>query len=247
MTALESDRPAISTAPAASTHRRVWDWPVRLFHWGLVVSILGAFATNKLGVKYFGYHAFFGYAVIGLVVFRLVWGFVGPRHARFANFVKGPKAVLHYVYAVGRGWKTRHAGHNPAGALMVLLLLALLGAQASFGLFANDEIFNAGPLAGLISKGLSLNLTSLHRKLFYVIAAAALLHVGAVVAHWRLKGENLIAAMITGKKPAHLVEPHEEIRSSRGLRALTLLLVIGIGVALMIHFAPPSDFDSASL
>jgi len=247
MTAVERDRPAPPEAQVAAARRLVWDWPVRVFHWGLVVSILGAFITNRLGVSYFAYHAFFGYTVIVLVAFRIFWGFLGPRHARFASFVKGPKAVLRYLHANGRGWKTRHAGHNPLGAAMVLLLLGLLAAQAAFGLFANDEILEAGPFAGLVSKSLSLDLTSLHRKLFYLIAGAAGLHVAAVLWHWRVKGENLIAAMVNGKKPAHLVERHEEIRSSRGLRAIALLLAIGLAFALLLHFAPPTEFDSAGL
>jgi cytochrome b len=247
MTAVERDRPASSDAQVENGRRLVWDWPVRIVHWGLVVSILGAFITNRLGVSYFPYHAFLGYTVIVLVVFRVCWGFVGPRHARFSSFVKGPKAVLRYIHASGRGWKTRHAGHNPLGAAMVLLLLGLLAAQAAFGLFANDEILEAGPFAGLVSKGVSLDLTSLHRKLFYVIAGAAGLHIGAVLWHWRVKGDNLVGAMITGKKPAHLVERHEEIRSSRGLRAVALVLVIGHAFALLLQYAPPTEFDSAGL
>ncbi len=247
MTAIERGRAAAPETEAAPTSRLVWDWPVRVFHWGLVVSILGAYITNRLGVSYFTYHAFFGYSVLVLVVFRVLWGFVGPRHARFAAFVKGPLAVLRYIHANGRGWATRHAGHNPLGALMVLLLLSLLAAQAAFGLFANDEILEAGPFASIVSKTVSLDLTSLHRKLFYVIAGAAALHIGAVLWHWRVKGENFIAAMITGKKSAHLVERHEEIRSSRGLRALALLLVIGLGLALLLHFAPPTELNSAGL
>src|SRR5208283_2794790 len=217
MTAVERDRPAPPETRVATARRLVWDWPVRVFHWSLVISILGAFITNRLGVSYFACHAFFGYTVIVLVAFRIFWGFLGPRHARFASFVKGPKAVLRYLHAHGRGWKTRHAGHNPLGAAMVLLLLGLLAAQAAFGLFANDEILEAGPFAGLVSKSVSLDLTSLHRKLFY-----------------------LIAAMVNGKKSAHLVERHEEIRSSRGLRAIALLLAIGLAFALLLHFAPPT-------
>lgn len=246
MTALENDdRLAQSQAPAQAPHRLVWDWPVRLFHWSLVVSILGAFVTNRLGVKYFAYHVWFGYAVLALVAFRLLWGVVGPRHARFGNFLRGPKAVLGYVTAIGRGRHTRYPGHNPLGALMVVTLLGLVALQASLGLFANDEIFNAGPLAGLVSKSLSLELTSLHRKIFYWIAAAIALHVAAVIAHVRFKRENLVLAMITGKKPAHLVHPGEAIASSRSLHAIALFVAVVTALAVLLQFAPPADADIA--
>lgn len=245
MTILENDA-AVPTSHAETTSRRlVWDWPVRFFHWALVVSTVGAFVTNRLGVKYFVYHLWFGYAVIVLVGFRLLWGIYGSRHARFASFVRGPKAVLHYVSATGRGYRTRYSGHNPLGALMVIALLALLALQATFGLFANDEIFNVGPLASLVSKSVSLDLTSLHRKIFYVILAAVVLHVAAVLFHLLAKRENLIAAMITGKKPAHLVQPHEEIKSSRGLRAIALFLLVTGLLALALRFAPVADIDVA--
>jgi len=243
MTTLENDRLAPSQAPAKAPQRLVWDWPVRLFHWSLVLSILGAFVTNRLGVKYFAYHVWFGYAVLALVGFRVLWGVLGPHHARFANFLRGPKAVLGYVSALGRGRRTRYAGHNPLGALMVVALLALIALQATFGLFANDEIFNAGPLAGLVSKPLSLGLTSLHRKIFYWIAAAIAVHVIAVVAHVRLKRENIILAMITGRKPAHLVQPGEAIPSSRSLHAVALFVAVVAALAVLLQFAPPADAD----
>jgi len=245
MTTLENDAAAPTRIEETTGRALVWDWPVRFFHWALVVSIVGAFVTNRLGVKYFVYHTWFGYSVIVLVGFRLLWGVYGSRHARFASFIRGPKAVLHYVGALGSGHRTRYAGHNPLGALMVVALLALLAAQAIFGLFANDEIFNVGPLAGLVSKSLSLDLTSLHRKIFYAILAAAVLHVGAVLFHVLVKRENLIAAMISGKKPAHLVHPHEEIKSSRGLRAIALFLAVAGLLALALRFAPVGDVDVA--
>jgi cytochrome b len=248
MTSYEESIGSVSIAQEpARAERQVWDLPVRIFHWSLVGAVVTAFVTNKLGVSYFKYHVWAGYAVIVLVAFRIVWGVVGTRHARFWNFLRGPSTTLAYARDLVAGKDAHYAGHNPLGALMVLLLLALLAAQAAFGLFANDEILEAGPFAGIVSKAVSLGLTSLHRKLFYVIAGAAALHVGAVLWHWRVKGENLIAAMITGKKSAHLVERHEEIRSSRGLRAIALLLVIGLGLALLLHFAPPTEFDSAGL
>ncbi|WP_457798194.1 cytochrome b/b6 domain-containing protein [Methylocystis sp. S23] len=247
MTTIENDRLSSGAAfSSKESFRKVWDWPIRLVHWGLVAALAGAYVTNKLGASYFQLHLLFGYATIVLVVFRIVWGFVGTRHARFANFVEGPRGVLRYVSAVGRGRHTRYAGHNPLGALMVLALLLLLGAQASFGLFGDDEIFNSGPLAGLVSKQQSLLLTSLHRKLFYVILAAVGLHVGAVGAHVVLKKEPLIRAMIFGSKPTALVSSDEAIGSSRGALALVLIVAIAALLFVGLQLAPAPNADFAS-
>ncbi|MCR6632867.1 MAG: cytochrome b/b6 domain-containing protein [Magnetospirillum sp.] len=199
--------------------RLVWDLPVRLFHWLLAASVVGAFVTNKLGVAWFSWHAWFGYAVIVLVSFRLVWGVVGTRHARFASFVRGPAAILAYL----RGGAPATPGHNPLGALMVLALLAGLLTLAALGLFGNDDIINTGPLAGYVGKETSLLLTSYHRRLFYGIAAAVAVHVLAVLAHRVVKGENLVLPMITGRKP---VADADTIPSSRPWLALTLVLVL---------------------
>ncbi|QGM97780.1 cytochrome b/b6 domain-containing protein [Methylocystis parvus] len=247
MTTLENDRlPAAAAHRAPEPLRKVWDLPVRLVHWGLVVALAGAYVTNKLGAGYFTLHLFFGYATIILVTFRILWGFVGTRHARFAHFVEGPRGVLRYVSAVGRGRHTRYVGHNPLGALMVLTLLALVGAQAVLGLFGDDEIFNSGPLAGLVTKQQSLFFTSLHRKLFYVILAAAGLHVAAVLAHVAIKKEPLIHAMIHGSKPGGLVEPDEAITSSRGRLAFILTAAIIIVLAVALQFTPTSTADLAA-
>lgn len=247
MTTIENDRLSVAAPHSAQgTFRKVWDWPVRLFHWSLVVALVGAYVTNRLGASYFAFHLFFGYATIVLVVFRVVWGFVGTRHARFANFIEGPRGVLRYMSAIGRGRQTRYAGHNPLGALMVLALLALLAAQAVFGLFGDDEIFNAGPLATLVSKEHSLLLTSLHRRLFYVILAAIALHVGAVLSHVALKKEPLIDAMLHGSKPGKLVAPDEAIEKSNGGRALVLVTSIVILLAIALHCVPTATTELAA-
>ncbi|WP_442755744.1 cytochrome b/b6 domain-containing protein [Methylocystis sp. JAN1] len=246
MTTLENDR--LSTAAAYSErgdYRKVWDWPTRFFHWSLVAALAGAYGSNKLGANYFALHLFFGYATIVLVAFRVVWGFVGTRHARFFNFVEGPMGVLRYVSAVGRGRRTRYAGHNPLGALMVLALLLLMGAQAAFGLFGDDEIFNSGPLAALVSKEHSLLLTSFHRKLFYVILAAVGLHVAAIAAHVAVKREPLVQAMIHGSKPSHLVSSEEAISSSRGGLALFLIVAIAAALLVGLQLAPAPSLELA--
>jgi cytochrome b len=247
MTTIESDRfTQKAVSRPATAGRKVWDWPTRCFHWSLVVAMVGAYASNKAGASWFWLHSFFGYAVIVLVAFRVVWGFIGTRHARFASFVEGPRGVLRYLSAVGRGRQTRYAGHNPLGAVMVLLLLALLGAQAAFGLFGDDEIFNAGPLAALVGKETSLLFTSLHRKLFHVILAAVALHVGAVILHVVVKREPLVRAMVTGAKPGSLVAADEAIGSSRGAIAVLLFLALAGALAAGLALAPASGVDIAS-
>jgi cytochrome b len=244
MTTIESDQvSAAGTCSAPGHFRKVWDWPVRLFHWSLVAALIGAYVTNKLGATYFGLHLFFGYTTIALVVFRVVWGFIGTRHARFEHFVERPLGVLRYVSALGRGRRTHYVGHNPLGALMVLALLSLFGAQAVFGLFGDDEILNAGPLAALVSKDVSLLFTSLHRRLFYVILGAVALHIGAVLVHVVFRREPLIQAMIHGGKPGDLVAPEEAIKSSNGLRALLLITSIGVLLAIAHRLAPSAAND----
>ena len=227
--------------PQEVRHRQIWDLPVRLFHWALVAAVISAFVTNRLGVAYFNYHVWSGYAVIVLVSFRILWGFVGTRHAKFWQFVRGPAATLRYAFGLLRGSTTPYAGHNPLGAYMVVMLLIALGAQAVSGLFGNDDIFNTGPLAGYVEKALSLQLTSLHRHLFYWIAAATAVHILAVIAHHVFKRENLILAMITGLKPHDSVPDGEIIHSSRTLLAALLVVALAGTLWWIVAQAPVDD------
>ena len=210
----------------------VWDLPVRIFHWALVLAFAGAFVTDWLGVTYFKYHLWCGYTVIVLIGFRLIWGIVGTRHARFSSFLRGPKAIWDYL----RGNDKHGAGHNPLGALMVVVLLASLLVQAATGLFGNDEIFNVGPLYGYISNELSLSLTSLHRQLFYWIAGAIGLHILAVIIYRVFKHEKLVAAMITGRKSN--VPREEGIASSRIFLALAIVIIVSALLAWLVITAP---------
>jgi cytochrome b len=196
---------------------------VRIVHWLLVVGIAGSYATHKAGIEYFRYHLWFGYLVVVLATFRLIWGVVGTRHARFWNFLRGPVATARYLAGLVRGTSDSHAGHNPLGGWMVMLLLLALFAQGVTGLFANDEIFNTGPLYAYISDDLSLKLTSWHRRLFDWILIAVALHVVAVLGYLLFKKTNLIAPMFSGRKPQHAVPENEAIYSSR-LWAAALVL-----------------------
>lgn len=223
---------------------RVWDLPVRLFHWSLVGAFSASYITNKLGVTWFRYHVWSGYAVIVLVTFRILWGFIGTRHARFSSFVRSPAATLRYVLGLKRGEHGGHAGHNPLGGLMVLALLLALLVQALSGLFSNDEIVNVGPLYGYVSNERSLWATSLHRLLFDWIFTAVVIHVLAVLAHQVLRKEPLIRAMFNGRKPARLVSAKAAIHSSRLWLALPLLALLCAMLAWVVMRAPPAELSA---
>jgi cytochrome b len=222
----------------ADESRRVWDLPVRIVHWLLVAALVGAYATHKAGVEYFKYHAWCGYTVVVLSGFRILWGFVGTRHARFTSFVRGPGTTLAYLSSLASGRHAAHAGHNPLGAWMVVFLLATLFAQGVTGLFANDEIFNTGPLYGYVSDATSLALTSWHRRIFDWILSAVLLHMAAVLAHRVLARQDLIGPMFSGRKPAAVVAADEAISSSRLWLAVLLLGALAGGVGWLVTHAP---------
>ncbi len=222
----------------AKEEYRVWDLPVRVFHWALVLAIIAAFVTNRLGVAYFTYHVWCGYAVLVLILFRVLWGLVGTKHARFATFVRGPRSTIRYAAELIRGRDEPHAGHNPLGAWMIVTLLGLLGSQALLGLFADDEIFNTGPLSGYVTHDTSLRLTSLHRIVFYWIVAAIAIHVLAVVAHAVFKQENLVQAMLTGHKSAPSATRHDHIHTSRTWLAVLVTIAVSAGLAWIVGDAP---------
>ena len=142
---------------------RVWDIPVRLFHWLLVSAILGLFITAKLGGNWMEWHQKLGFFVLGLILFRVVWGLVGNHHARFVNFVRGPATVIQYAKGLLKPSSSPAIGHNPLGACSVLALLAVMAFQVATGLFSNDDILLEGPYASTVSKALSDQLTSLHK------------------------------------------------------------------------------------
>ena len=180
----------------------VWDPLVRLFHWTLVLAFFVAYFTED---ELLDLHVWAGYLTLGLVAFRIVWGFVGPRHARFADFVTSPREALAYALAALRGTAPRHLGHNPAGGLMILVLLAgvVLIGLSGLAVYALEE--HAGPLAGALA-GLPEAYEDFFEELHEVLANAVLflvgIHVLGVVWESRLHKENLVRAMITGRKRA---------------------------------------------
>ena len=176
-----------------------WDLPTRAFHWTLVLLVVFSFVTGKIGGAWMGWHMRSGYAVIALLLFRLAWGTTGSPNARFASFIRGPRAALSYARALMGGERTRPSGHNPLGGWMVLLLLALLLLQGATGLFSSDDSSHEGPLAVKVSNAIVDRMSWIHGWNQGVLVGAVAVHVVAVALYqWGL-GMDIIRPMIFGR------------------------------------------------
>jgi cytochrome b len=213
------------------THVRVWDIPTRLFHWSIVVLIFISWLSADQGLM--TVHLWSGSALLALLLFRIAWGLVGSTTSRFRDFLHPPRTVIGYLRAVAGGEKPLHAGHNPAGGLMVAAMIAVLLAQAVTGLFANDGLHFSGPFANLISEDASAQATNIHGIIFNVILLLIWSHLVAVGFYLLVKGDNLVGPMVTGKKPHTHVPAGLNIQFTRLTIAL-LLLVLTVGIVVWI-------------
>ncbi|OAN48542.1 cytochrome b/b6 domain-containing protein [Magnetospirillum moscoviense] len=177
---------------------KVWDLPTRMFHWGLACLCVLGWVSFKFGDAGMVWHRWNGYAVLTLVLFRVLWGLVGSDTARFMRFVAGPVATARYLIGLARRRHQPVVGHNPAGGWMVVALIGGLLVLAACGLFATDDIMVEGPLAHAASSAQVKLATKIHKSLYWVLAAMVGLHVAAVIFHRVVLGEKLVGAMITG-------------------------------------------------
>ncbi|HYF58733.1 MAG TPA: cytochrome b/b6 domain-containing protein [Burkholderiaceae bacterium] len=214
------------------TRIRVWDLPTRLFHWALALAVIGSFVTIKVGGEWMVWHERLGYAVLAMLLFRLAWGVVGGRYARFGAFVRGPGAVIEHLRGVGA---THAPGHNPLGALSVLGLLAVLAFQAGSGLFTNDDIAFEGPLARHVSGALSSALTTWHRRNEWVILALVGLHVAAIAWYRFAKRRDLVGPMIVGDATVAGSWPPSRDDAMLRLRALVVAALCAGAVAWLVR------------
>ncbi len=213
----------------------VWDLPTRLFHWSIVVLVVVCVVTGKLGLDWLEVHMISGYGVLALVLFRLVWGFVGGRHARFASFIRGPAVVGRHIAEMFKKDAPRHLGHNPLGGWAVMAMLGALLLQASTGLFATDDIFTEGPLYPLATKAASDLLTRIHRWNADAIIVLVTIHVLAIGFYLVVKHDNLIRPMINGHKIWRGPAPPAD----GNLRAAAVIAGICAGVVfLIVRYAP---------
>lgn len=209
---------------------RVWDLPTRLFHWALVVCIVGSAVTSQVGGNAMVWHFRCGYAIATLLLFRILWGFVGGRWSRFTSFVRGPGAVLRYLRG---GAPVEHtAGHNPLGALSVLAMLLALVAQVVSGSMSDDEIAWFGPMTRFVS-GATVTLATVYHKGWGKVLVLALvaLHLLAVLYYVAIKRQRIVRPMLGGDKQLTAPAPATRDDAASRLAALVLLGLCAAAVA----------------
>ena len=206
---------------------RVWDLPIRIFHWALVAGISGLAISGTLGGNAMNWHFRFGYAVLALLMFRLVWGLVGGRWSRFGAFVYAPQTVIDYLR--GKGRPEHGVGHSPVGALSVFAMLGVLVLQVGSGLVSDDEIAFSGPLSRFVSNATVSQATSYHADIGkWLLLGLVVLHIAAIV-FYLVRKQNLVGAMLHGDKELVLRVPaSRDDTVSRMAALLIFILCAGI-------------------
>jgi cytochrome b len=207
-----------------------WDLPTRLFKWGLVLAVVAAWVSSGFDDPTMTVHKAAGYTILTLVIYRFLWGFFGGTTARFSTFLKSPAAVVAYLRAVRSGTEQPYLGHNPAGGLMIIGLLLACSIQIALGLFSSDGVLASGPFADAIGETWSSRAATLHSIWFYVILGLAIVHVAVNLFHQLVKRDNLIGAMVTGRK---VRSPFADVCESRPGSPVTALFCLAAAIALV--------------
>jgi cytochrome b len=214
---------------------KAWDLPTRLFKWSLVVLVFSAWLTNQQGDAGITWHIRTGYAILILLVFRLLWGVFGSSTARFANWVTWPWTALRYAFDLVRGRGRPYLSHNPLGGWMIILLIVVVGSQGMAGLFTADHNgIYGGPFANLdfgdptpVQRAFS----RYHHQAFYWLLAFVAVHVGVNLFYQFVKKDPVIGAMITGRKP---IEPFADQAEMQAGPALWLRAILCLAAAAAI-------------
>ena len=208
----------------------IWDLPIRIVHWLLTVLIFGSWYTVTVSGD-MERHMLIGQTILCLLVFRVVWGFVGTRYAKFSSFVFGPRTIVAYARSILSRSGGGYAGHNPLGFLAVFAMLLLIGIQVSTGLFATDGDFYEGPLNHLVSGRTGNRITDIHYLNFDVLAIMIGIHIVAIFFYLLYKRENLIWPMFTGKKTGDALQA---ISGSKLGLALGVIVASAAAVFLLV-------------
>ncbi len=215
---------------------RVWDLPTRVFHWSLAFCVIALVITASLGGNAMEWHLKLGYAVATLLIFRVVWGFVGGHWSRFKQFFFSPLTILRYLR--GKSMPEHEVGHNPLGSLSVWGLLAIMGLQVATGLVSDDEIATQGPFVKFVSSATSLLATGYHKQWGkWVIVTLVCLHIAAILFYFFKKKENLIKPMLGGDKQmeASSAVPASKDEPAQRLTALALFAIIAASVGYAVQ------------
>ena len=222
----------------------IWDLPTRLFHWGFVVSIVGAYLSGENGLTQA--HEYFGLAAFGLWVFRVVWGFVGHETARFSHMLVSWPQIWAYLNQLLRRKTPHYAGHNPLGGLSVLAMLLLMGTMAVSGLWTGDDVLYEAPLTlwgPYLFAGWDRPAGALHASLHELIIPLILLHLVAILAHRLLLGERLVSRMVTGMDIATAKQatknPPAAVSATRTVLGL-VFMALCVGGALSLSLITPN-------
>ncbi|MDU0353066.1 cytochrome b/b6 domain-containing protein [Paraglaciecola aquimarina] len=220
--------------------RLVWDLPVRLFHWILAISLVVQWFTAEVIENAMDFHFYLGYFILGLIIFRLIWGFIGTKYAKFSSFIAGPKAMLAYLRALMNREDTSTIGHNPVGGLMLPLVLTLVGIQAVTGLFTSDDIVHSGPYYDSVSSSVQKTLQWLHHQTFSFLWIFVAIHIVAILWYKFALKHDLIRPMFNGKK---VVTEQQAIANSQLLKAVILMVVVAVFVYWLVEINPPIPED----
>lgn len=203
----------------------VWDLPVRLFHWLLVISLIAAWYTSDGERDLINYHLKIGYFILGLVLFRIIWGVFGTKYAVFSQFIPTKLELINYIKQFKQKKNYSTFGHNPLGGLMVILMLLLVLSQAVSGLFMDDDVFTSGPYYESVSGSVQKFMSLIHHNVFDVILIISALHISAICYYLLVKKINLIVPMITGYKLSDN-EKSSGIKSSKLWLSFIVILVV---------------------
>lgn len=214
----------------------VWDIPVRLFHWLLVLFLFAQWFTAEILEDATDIHFYLGYLTLGLIIFRLIWGFVGTKYAKFSSFIASPKAMVTYLNMIRSKQHKPTVGHNPIGGLMLPAVLIIVGLQAISGLFITDDIVSSGPYYDSASKTVQDCMQWLHHNLFNILLGLIVTHIVAIAGYRFGLKHDLISPMFTGKKA---VPVKDSISHSQLLKAILVMCLVAVFVYWLVEINPP--------
>jgi cytochrome b len=219
----------------------IWDLPLRLFHWLLVASLFAQWLTAEVLENATQWHAYIGYFTLGLILFRIIWGFIGTRYSKFSSFLGSPKAIFNYAKSIFSVKYQAHVGHNPLGGLLLPAVLGLVGLQAVSGLFVTDDIIFTGPYYTSVSSQIQEIMQTIHHNIFDWLLYLIGVHLLALLFYkYRLK-QDLIRPMIDGKKA---LDKQDGIPHSQLLKAVILTVLISAFIIwlVVLNIPPVEDY-----